>query len=94
MTEHIKDENYKVNVGGRRARGLVVYHINILREYKRSILFISGRTVDTGGLEEASPCSENETIDDLDLRDNLDQHQRQELRNLHKFSQINWSLDA
>lgn len=81
VTERINDVNYKVNVGGRR--GVAVYHINLLREYKRSILFVAEKTEDTDGLEEATPCTENnETISDLNFGENLDHCQKQEVRKI------------
>ncbi|XP_062569214.1 uncharacterized protein LOC134231291 [Saccostrea cucullata] len=80
VTERVNDVNYKVNVGGRR--GVVVYHINLLREYRRAALLVTDRTEETDGLEEAFPYERTETIDDLKFGDNLNQNQRKELRDL------------
>jgi hypothetical protein len=65
----MNDVNYKVNVGG--CRGVVVYYINMLREYKRSIPLTVDRREDIEELNDFFPYRSNETTEDLKFGENL-----------------------
>ena len=81
VVERVNDVNYKVNVGGRR--GVVVYHINLLRKYKRAIMLICDRPeASDEQLSEAFPCDSAETVNSLAFGNNLSEKQRQELHAL------------
>ncbi|XP_062614536.1 uncharacterized protein LOC134276295 [Saccostrea cucullata] len=85
VVNKVNDVNYKVNVGGRR--GLVTYHINLLRPYNRATLLAA--TENEIGLEQQFPNDTAETISDLVFGHGLTQVQRQSLRDVcQKFSRI------
>ena len=45
IVEQVNDVNYRVNVGGRR--GIVTYHINLLKKHNRGIMFVNSVTKKT-----------------------------------------------
>ncbi|KAK3090518.1 hypothetical protein FSP39_012438 [Pinctada imbricata] len=88
VIERVNDVNYKVNVGGRR--GVVVYHINMLRNYtKRSILIVVEKNHESDDLKNAFPGDASESIENLKFGINLSQEQKEELRSLcAKYSDV------
>lgn len=78
--------NYKINVGERR--GIVTYHINLLRPYNRATL-LAVTEIETVGIEQQFPNDTMETISDLVFGHALTQVQRQNLRNIcEKFASM------
>ncbi|CAG2248610.1 unnamed protein product [Mytilus edulis] len=79
VIRRINDVNYQINVGGRR--GIVTYHINLLRKYNRSVLYTSVVSdSDTDFLVDI--CMERETIDSIKLDSNLGIENRNNIRDL------------
>ncbi|XP_033741736.1 uncharacterized protein LOC117328321 [Pecten maximus] len=81
VVRKVNDVNYEVNVGGRRKR--VVYHINLLRKYNKAVQNVM--FVPKCDLADSDFDGSNLTIQDtLDVKlgKNLNQSQRQEIRQL------------
>ena len=81
VVERINDVNYRVNVGGRR--GIVTYHINLLKKYNRSVLFTSVDNENTNvKLEQIFPNDQGESLADIVISQNLSSNQRTQLKEL------------
>ena len=86
VVRKISDVNYQINVGGRR--GIVTYHINMLRKYNRSVLFTSMNSDDESDCL-VDICMEEESIHDIKLDGLLDKEKREEIRKLcEEFSDV------
>ncbi|PJE77626.1 hypothetical protein CI610_03449 [invertebrate metagenome] len=81
VVRKVNDVNYEVNVGGRRKR--VVYHINLLRKYNKAVqnvMFVQKCDLADSDFDGSNPTIED-TLD-VKLGKNLNQSQRQEIRQL------------
>ncbi|XP_060075036.1 uncharacterized protein LOC132554744 [Ylistrum balloti] len=76
----VTDVNYEISVGGRRGR--VIYHVNLLRKYNRSVPQI-GFVQRQPDVNPAEDVGDNvDEITDVKLGANLNKTQRKELRRL------------
>lgn len=80
VIQRVNDVNYKVSVGGRR--GIVTYHINLLKKYNRSVMFaVSGNESDTH-IEQIFPNDQVETLSDIVVSQQLNREQISGLKSL------------
>ncbi|XP_033739131.1 uncharacterized protein LOC117326489 [Pecten maximus] len=71
VTERVNNVNYKVNVGGRR--GIVTYHVNLLKRYYRAMNIVSRVEGDDVGQEGKifHPNDSEETVKDVNVNKNV-----------------------
>lgn len=81
VVERVNDVNYRINVGGRR--GIVTYHINLLKKYHRTAMMVCSEQNETPiRLEQIFPNDQTETLADLVFDQSLNQKQRNQLKDL------------
>ena len=80
VVQRVNDVNYKVNVGGRR--GIVTYHINLLKKYNRAVMFATQDYDTQTQLEQVDPTDRNETISDIVIDSQLSTTEKGQLREL------------
>lgn len=78
VVQKINNVNYKVNVGGRR--GIVTYHINLLRKYHRATLIVVSETDDIADSLQTPDFVKNESVNDIKFVANLSAIQRDQFR--------------
>jgi hypothetical protein len=81
----VNDVNYKINVGGRR--GIITYHINLLRSHNRAALLVATEN-EIVWMEQQFPNDTMETISDLVFEHSLTQVQRRNLRDVCEYFHI------
>jgi len=81
IVERVNDVNYRVNVGGRR--GIVTYHINLLKKYNRGIMFANSDQEDHQlKLEQIFPNDQSETLQDIVINNQLTSVQKSQLKDI------------
>lgn len=71
----------RVNVGGRR--GIVTYHINLLKKYNRGIMFVNSDQEDHQlKLEQFFPNDQSETLQDIVINNQLTSVQKSQLKDI------------
>lgn len=74
--ERVNDVNYKVNVKGRR--GIVIYHVNLVKAYNRRVMMATVATPDDRNVSE----NDNESYKDVHIGQSLLYKQRKEILDL------------
>ena len=80
VLQKINNVNYKVNVGGRR--GIVTYHINLLRKYHRAALLAVSETDDIEDSLQTPDFVNDESVNAIKFAPNLSAIQPDQLREL------------
>lgn len=73
VVERVNDVNYKVNVKGRR--GIVIYHVNLLKAYNRRVMMATVAKPDDENVSE----NDNESYKDVHIGQSLLYKQRKEI---------------
>lgn len=76
--ERVNDVNYRVNVGSRR--GIVTYHINLLKKYNRGIMFVNNDQEDHQ--LHIFPNDQSETLQDIVINNQLTSVQKSQLKDI------------
>ena len=69
VVQKINNVNYKVNVGGHR--GIVTFHINLLRKYHHAALLVVSETDDVEDSLQTSDFGNDESVNDIKFAPNL-----------------------